>query len=172
MQLILNPYHFSYVNCSKLFFMKKICLLIAIITFSLSSFSQTCEERENKMLTTIGGLSATMLYNTYGVIGAVGDGFIKDVYSSETLSDLILAQIAVADNLIKMLEDNLNEKVFVKKDDQDFINATIGILKGLKIQAQYLIDFSKTNSGNKKEAYTKQRQTNWSAISKLMGIDD
>ena len=48
--------------------MKKIILICTLAILSLNSFSQTCEEREEKLLTTIGGVSATMLYNTYVLI--------------------------------------------------------------------------------------------------------
>jgi hypothetical protein len=142
------------------------------VTTSTGSFSQTCEERENKLLEVVGGFSAGMLYNTYGLIGSISDGFVQDVYDPLTISDLMDAQKKVADNLVKMLED-LNSGEFLKdKKEQDYLSSVINILKGLKKQAQLLEDYADNKSRQKQEAYEAQRKQNWSSISKLMGIPE
>jgi hypothetical protein len=152
--------------------MKKIIVDFILVTLSLNSFSQTCEERESKILSLVGGFSAGMLYNTYGVIGAIADGFTKDAYTQESVNSLMSAQKSMADNFIKMLEENVKQNVFIKESDKNFIVATIEIIKGLKKQAQLLIDISETNSGKKKDAYEDQRKKNWAELSKLMGIEE
>jgi hypothetical protein len=152
--------------------MKKIIVAFILVTLSLNSFSQTCEERESKILSLVGGFSAGMLYNTYGVIGAIADGFTKDAYTQESVNSLMSAQKSMADNFIKMLEENVKQNVFIKESDKNFIVATIEIIKGLKKQAQLLIDISETNSGKKKDAYEDQRKKNWAELSKLMGIEE
>lgn len=152
--------------------MKKLFISVVFVALSFSSFSQNCEERETKLLETFGGFSAAMLYNTYGLIGSISDGFTHDAYDAVTVSDLLIAQKKVADNLVKMLED-LNSGGFIKDEkDKDFAVAMIDILKGLKKQAQFLEEYSDRKNRQKQEAYENQRKQNWSDISKLMGIEE
>jgi len=152
--------------------MKKHIIVLFLLTASISSFSQTCEERENKLLEGFGGFSAGMLYNTYGLIGSFSDGFAHEAYDPLTVSNLMDAQKKVADNLVKMLEDLLKGGYFKDIKDQDFAGSLITILKGLKNQAQLLEDYSDNKSRQKQDAYEDQRKQNWSAISKLMGIEE
>ena len=152
--------------------MKKIILVCCLIILSLKSFSQTCEERESNLLSAIGSFSAGFLYNTYGLIGSISDAFMKDAYNAETVSSLLNAQVTLADNFTKMLDDLMKEKAIVKKSDTEYINSTTAIIKGLKKQALLLADIAQTNSSKKRNLYEEQRKMNWAAISKLMGIDE
>jgi hypothetical protein len=152
--------------------MRKHILLFSLFTLSMTSFSQTSDERENKLLETLGGFSAAMLYNTYGLIGSISDGYAHDAYDALTISNLMDAQRKVADNLVKVLEDLKNTGYLKDKKDQDFAGSVINILKGLKKQAQLLEDYADNKTRQKQEAYEDQRKQNWSAISKLMGIEE
>jgi GH15 family glucan-1,4-alpha-glucosidase len=152
--------------------MKRIFITIFLLTVSLFSFSQTCEERENKLLEGFVGFSAGMLYNTYGLIGSISDGYTHDAYDAVMVSDLMDAQKKVADNLVKVLEELKNGGFLKDKKDQDFTSSVINILKGLKKQAQLLEDYADNKSKQKQDAYEDQRKQNWSAISKLMGIEE
>jgi thiamine kinase-like enzyme len=150
--------------------MKRYIIALFLLTASISSFSQTFEERENKLLEAFGGFSAGMLYNTYGVIGSISDGYTHDAYDALTVSDLMDAQKKVADNLVKVLEELKNGGFLKETKDQDFVISVINILKGLKKQAQFLDEYVNNKSRQKMEEYAEQRKQNWSAISKLMGI--
>lgn len=152
--------------------MKKIIIILSLLFFSFNSFSQSCEQREEKMLSLVGGFSAGLLYNTYGVIGAVADGFLKDAFESATVSDLMNAQKSMIDNIIKLIDGNLKGNTFIRENDKTYIQSLIDVLKGLRLQALLLIDIAETNSGKKKDEYEQQRQKNWSAISNLMGITE
>jgi hypothetical protein len=152
--------------------MKRHIIILFLLIISISSFSQNSEEREPKLLETLGGFSAAMLYNTYGLIGSISDGFTHDAYDAATVTDLMDAQKKVADNLVKMLEDLKNGGFLKDKKDQDFAVSVINILKGLKKQAQQLEDYTNNKSKQKQDAYEEQRKQNWSAISKLMGIEE
>jgi hypothetical protein len=151
--------------------MKKYLFALFILT-TTNSFSQNCEERETKLLETLGGFSAGMLYNTYGLIGSLSDGFTHDAYDAVTISDLLEAQKKLADNMVKMLEDLKNGGFLKDKKDQDFAVSVITILKGLKKQAQLLEDYADNKNRQKQDAYEAQRKQNWSSISKLMGIEE
>jgi hypothetical protein len=65
-----------------------------------------------------------------------------------------------------------NEGYLKDVKDQEYAVSIITILKGLKKQAQLLEDYTDNKSRQKQEAYDAQRKQNWSAISKLMGIDE
>src|SRR5258705_13041564 len=152
--------------------MRKHIIILFLLIASISSFSQTCEERESKLLEAVGGFSAGMLYNTYGLIGSISDGYAHDAYDALTVSDLMEAQKKVADNFVKVVEELKNGGYLKDIKDQDFAASIINILKGLKKQAQLLVDYADNKSRQRQEAYDAQRKQNWSAISKLMGIDE
>ena len=150
--------------------MKNHIISFLFLLATVNSFSQSCEEREHKLLEAFGGFSAGMLYNTYGFIGGISDGYVHDAYDALTISELMDAQKKLTDNLVKILEALKNGGFLKDKEDQDFTNSMINILKGLKKQAQLLEDYANNKSRQKQEAYEAQRKENWSAISKLMGI--
>jgi len=152
--------------------MRKYLLIIVTLFAFNSSFSQTCEEREDKLLSAVGGFSAGLLYNTYAVIGSVGDAFGKDAYTAETVADLMNAQKNMADNLIKLIDGLMKDNLLKDENDKNYITATKDIIAGLKKQAEILADYAKTNSSQQQKAYEQQRQKNWKDISKLMGIEE
>jgi len=156
----------------QIYIMRKYIIALLLLTTSISSFSQTCEERESKLLESVGGFSAGFLYNTYGLIGAISDGFTHDAYDALTINDLMDAQKKLADNIVKVLEELKSGGFLKDTKDQEFAGSVINILKGLKKQAQLLEDYVDNKSKQKQDAYEDQRKKNWSAISKLMGIDE
>ena len=80
------------------------------------------------------------------------------------------SQKGMFDFLIKTFEDNLKEKVFSKEDDKNFIESIAESIKGLKNQSVLLLKITEDNSASNTEAYTKQKEKNWTAISSLLGI--
>ena len=152
--------------------MKKYLLILAALFVFSNSYSQTCEEREDKLLSAVGGFSAGLLYNTYGLIGSVADAFGKDAYTAETVTDLMNAQKNMADNIIKMLDGLINDKALKDENDKNYVIATKDIIAGLKKQAEILVNYAKTNNNQQQKAYEQQRQKNWKDISKLMGIEE
>ena len=152
--------------------MRKQIIVLFVLMASINSFSQTCDERESKLLEGVAGFSAGILYNTYGLIGSISDGYTHEAYDAVTISELMDAQKKLADNLVKVLEELKNGGYLKDKKDQDFAGSVINILKGLKKQAQLLEDYADNKSRQKQEAYEDQRKHNWSAISKLMGIEE
>ena len=152
--------------------MKKLFITFCLFTVSLGGFCQTCEEREVKLLEAVGGFSAGMLYNTYGFIGSISDGYAHDAYDALTIHDLMEAQKRVADNFVKVVEELKNGGYLKDTKDQEYAVSLINILKGLKKQAQLLEDYTDNKSRQKQDAYEAQRKQNWSAISKLMGIEE
>jgi hypothetical protein len=151
--------------------MKKFLLCLFLFVASISSFGQTCEERESKLLEGLGSFSAALLYNTYGIIGAIGDGFAANAYGKDQFDELLDGQKKLADNLVTVLEA-LNKNALKDAADKNYAVEAIGILKGLKRQAQLLQDYTQTKSKLKQDDYDAQRKKNWKDISKLMGIEE
>jgi hypothetical protein len=152
--------------------MKKFILVFGILALSYSSQAQTCEEREGRLLEVMGTLSAGFLYNTYALLGAIADGHAHDAFSNESATDILNAQIQLAENITGMLEKTIREKAFKEKKDEDYITSCITIIKGLKSQADYLVGLVKNNSQKNTNAYEDQRKKNWKDLSKLMGIPE
>lgn len=152
--------------------MKKFILSILLIFVYLHSFSQTCEERESKLLSLMGSFSAGFLYNTYGLIGSIADGYEQGAYNATTVTDLLDAQKTVADNMTNSLEKMSTENVFLKQTDKEYVVAIINIIKGLKIQSQFLLAIVKSKTQKNSIAYEEQRNKNWKDLSKLMGIKE
>ena len=152
--------------------MKAFLVAFCMLAISSSGFGQTCEQRETQLTQAIAGLSAGLLYNTYGVIGSIADAFVKDAYEKETLDDLMNAQKKLADNLVKMMQGLIKDSILNTETDRNFLISAISILNGLKKQAQLLQEFAQTKNYGKQESYDDQRKKNWSALSKLMGIKE
>lgn len=152
--------------------MKKLLIGFCLLVASFNGFTQTCEEREGKLLEAVGSFSAGLLYNTYGVIGSIADGYARDVYNLQTVNDLLDAQKRLTDNLVKVLDDLKSGNFLKDKPDQDYAVSAVDILKGLKKQAQWFQDYAKTSNKQKQADYEEQRKKNWKDISKLMGIDE
>lgn len=152
--------------------MKKLILPILLFFVCFNSFSQTCEERENKLLNLMGSFSAGFLYNTYGLIGSIADGFELGAYNATTVTDLLDAQKTVADNMINAVEKISAENVFFKQTDKEYVVALINSIKGLKIQSQLLLVIVKNKTQKNSTAYEEQRTKNWKDLSKLMGIKE
>ncbi len=152
--------------------MKKIIFPFLLFFACFNSYSQTCEERESKLLSLMGSFSAGFLYNTYGLIGCIADGFEQGAYTATTVTDLLDAQKKVADNMTNSLEKMSSENVFLKQTDKEYVVALINIIKGLKIQSQLLLGIVKNKTQKNSIAYEEQRNKNWKDLSKLMGIKE
>jgi hypothetical protein len=153
--------------------MKKIILGIAFVSVSCMLTAQkTCEQREDKLLLVMETFSAGFLYNTYGVIGSISDGFINKSYSAETVTNLLQSQSTLAENIIKIIDDLQNGNFLKEKKHQDYCESVKTILNGLKIQSNLMIDYAKRKTSAKQVAIEEARKKNWSDINKLMGIDE
>jgi hypothetical protein len=171
----LAPFVISAVFCCQKPTMPVKKLIVSLSILFLSSFAMgqtTCEQREAKLLEGFGSFSAGLLYNTYGVIGSISDGYMHDAYNAESATNLLDAQKRLMDNLVKVLEDLKAGSYLSDQTDIDYATSAAEILKGLKTQAQLMTDYIKTNSASKQSDYSKQREKNWKQIAKLMGIEE
>ncbi len=152
--------------------MKKFLVALCILATTSTGFAQNCEEREDKLLVLMGSLSAGFLYNTYGLIGSIADGYGHDAYNASTVTDLLTAQKKLADNMIALLEQKVNENIFKAESDKNYITTSVTIIKGLKTQIDQFLKLVKNKNQNNLDAYDEQRTKNWKDLSKLMGIEE
>lgn len=120
----------------------------------------------------MGSLSAGFLYNTYGLIGSIADGFSHDAYDENTTTDLLNAQKKLADNMVSLFEKIIGENALKDQKDKDYLTAFISIIKGFKTQVDLLLKVVKNNSKNNLDNYETQRTKSWKDISQLMGIKE
>jgi hypothetical protein len=152
--------------------MKKTILCCALLTISVLSFSQTCEEREGKLLEVTGALSAGFVYNTYLAIGGTADNFVSKQYDSSFCKTLLVEQLALVSSIQKTFKETSDKNLVKDEADKLFFADMDKVLNGLKKQAQYFIDYVAIKSTDKMELYDNQRKANWAGISKLLGLDD
>lgn len=154
--------------------MKKITVLLAtIFVLSSSVFAQvTDEQKETKKLEVMGGLCAGYMYNTYITVGAVADAFVSEQYDKDRTIALMQEQVGMIGSIVKMMQSMLDMKALKSQSDIDYTKEVIVVLKGLSQQAQYVIDIVEKKTTDANSKYDKQRLSNWSKISKLLGIDD
>jgi hypothetical protein len=152
--------------------MKKIICTFSILLISITSFSQTCEERESKLLEAMGSFSAAAMYNSYGVVGSIADGFGGEVYKAEMVNSLLNAQIALCNNLVKVMDSLKTANILTTQSDKNYATDAIEIFNGLKNQANLFLDYIKDKSQQKMDDYSNQRDKNWKDLCKLMGIKE
>jgi ABC-type microcin C transport system permease subunit YejB len=152
--------------------MKKIIVAALLISLSANVYSQNCEEREAKMLGIMGTFSAGFLYNTYGLIGSISDGYEHNAYDEQMVSNLLDAQKKLADNMTGQLEKIIAANAFKDAVDKNYMLSAVAIIKGLKTQAELLIDLTRNKSQKNINAYDNQRKKNWKDLAKLMGIPE
>ncbi len=151
--------------------MRKILPVLLLCLVSFSVFSQTCEEREKKLLGGLGSFSAAMVYNTYLAIGSISDNYVNKGYDEAKVNALLEEQKNLLDRLVKVLEDLKKDKT-LDADDSAYTDNLASILKGLKKQSQQALDYVKDKKDTTAIAYDITRKKNWKEISLLLGLGD
>jgi hypothetical protein len=152
--------------------MKKTIAALCLFIICQTAIGQTCEEREQKLLSALGGVSAGFMYDSYTAIGAICDGYVHEGYSAEQANTLLDVQKRLTDNIHKMLKGLVDGNMLKAQNDKDYIVSFLGVLTGLKQQSQYFQDYLKDKSDPNKIKYDNQRKENWKTIARLMGLPD
>lgn len=152
--------------------MRNILVAGLMLLATVTSYSQPAGEADKKLLQAFNAFSAATLYNTYGLIGSIGDGFGADVYDAETARNLLNAQKDLMDNLVKLSDELSASGVMKDSASQGYLRSATAIMKDLKEQARLLAEYTKDKKRKILDAYEKQRNENWKAISRLMGVPE
>ena len=129
--------------------MKKIFAFTSLLILCTNSFSQTCEQKKEKLFGVTEAFSAGFLYNTYGLIGSIADGHTADAYDPQTTVDLLEAQKRMCDNMIKIVDELQAGNTLDDKNDSAYISGVVTTVKGLKKQAELLLSYVKTKAKQK-----------------------
>jgi hypothetical protein len=151
---------------------KLITAFVLLLSMHFEGYAQNCEQREKQLLSAVGGFSAGYLYNTYGMIGSVSDGFGNNVYSIETVNDLMEQQKKVLDNMVKSMGALIEGGYIRDSSDISYIRSSVILMKGLKKQAELMQEYAKRKTQSKLNEYDEQRRKNWKDLSIMMGIDE
>ena len=147
-----------------------LALMIGICSFSQTSSTPSCETRETKLLGSYGILSGAMTYNTYLTIGAITDCYVAKGYDDAKVKSLFDEQKTLLSNIIDDLDNLIKEKTLTDKDDIYYAQGMSNVLKGLKKQIDYFLDYTKDKTSARIATFESQRKKNWDNISKLLDI--
>jgi hypothetical protein len=155
-----------------------LCSMKILLTFCsfflfVTSYSQPdCNKREEKIIGAANNFSAALLYNTYGMIGSISDGYEHDAYTETAVNDLLEAQKKLMDNLSAMIVEMKTGGYFKSPKDEKYIGSVADILLGLKKQATLMQEYIHNKNNKRQTAFEEQRKKNWKEISELMGIKE
>lgn len=152
--------------------MRKMLICGLLMLSALVTIAQPADGSDKKMMQALSAFSAATLYNTYGLIGSIGDGFGSDVYDAETARNLLNAQKDLMDNLVKLTEDLTLSGTVKDSASLVYLRTATGIMKDLKEQARLMTEYTKDKKRKILDAYEKQRNENWKSISRLMGVPE
>lgn len=150
--------------------MKRLLPLFLMLSLSSVLFSQTAEQRETRLLESIGTLSSAYIYNAYIVIGSISDASVDGVYSDSLSTSVLQEQQGMLDVVIESLNKLVKEKALKDINDVTYVNTLTPLLKGLKAQAQSFIDFLKTKNTAHTTEFARLRKSNWKSICIMLNI--
>jgi hypothetical protein len=150
--------------------MKRLLPLFLMLSFNTVLFSQTAEQRETRLLESLGTLSSAFIYNAYVVIGSVSDATVDGVYTDSLATAVLQEQQGMLDVVIESLNMLVKEKALKDVNDVKYVNTLNPILKGLKAQAQSYMDFLKTKNTVHTTEFARLRKSNWKSICVILNI--
>lgn len=146
--------------------------LIALLLLTFSGFSTLHAQCDADVREAFGGVSSITVYNTYLTIGAIADAHVGDVYDANRVKELMSEQTAMLQSVIDMLSKcQVVKSDGLTADDVLYVNDLIACLKSLKAEAQGLSDYAITKSEDAQLVYNTNRDTAWSQIKGLLGIE-
>jgi hypothetical protein len=147
-----------------------IFLIAAFFSFSANLNAQ-CTGK-GKALETIGALSGMSCYDAYSAIGAVADGFEKDVYKGDYVKEIMTEEKTMLMNLDSSYIDLMNSGFITNQDDKDFIAQVRKTLGYLISEANALANYSDGKSASDADEFQSYRDKAWKEISSMLGFGD
>lgn len=153
-------------------FMKKLIIVSIVTMMAINVHSQETEKRENNLFELFNNFSTAYLFNTYALIGSIADGYDKNAYDENTVTDLLNAQKKLATDLVVLIENKLKGEVFTIERRKKYLESFIPILNEFNLQIDLFFKVLKNNSRKNVDAYVEQRKKSWKDISNLVGLKD
>ena len=145
--------------------------LILSLYLLIASKASTQECREKELIRSMNTFTAPTVFNTYGLIGSIMDGFNTDAYKEEEAINLLKAQSTLLVSLSANLDSLVKRKILTNESDINYSNSISSVIMDLKRQSDLAIEYFSSRSGKKRDAFIDQREKNWKSISKLMDIN-
>jgi hypothetical protein len=117
----------------------------------------------------LGGLTGVALYNTYGFIGAVGDGYEEKMYEGTYAKELMDEQIVIIGSLREQMSELLNSGFLSDESDKAYVSDVLETLDYLEMEAEGLklyVDEGSTDD------FQENREKAWANISVLLGLEE
>jgi len=150
--------------------MKKFILIFALL-ISCSSVSKA--QCDTEFREACGNASAMAVYNTYMLIGEVGDAYKRYAYNRDEVTAKMKTQTATLQTLINTFSkcrptagNGLN------KDDMQYIKELLRCLESLRLTAETLSNYVKDRNDASELAYNLSRLQAWTQISALLGLEE
>ncbi|MEW5723000.1 MAG: hypothetical protein AB1896_07835 [Thermodesulfobacteriota bacterium] len=145
----------------------RIFLLILLLAWVSPAGAPASDD--NVYIDTIGALSGSYIYMTYGYIGVVADAYSKDLYEAGQIKHMMEEKVTFINKLVQSLRQVQGTNL--AQTDREFIEAMIEILDLLKQEAESLAAFATSNDPAEVEHFDQVRQEAWSQIKKVFGVN-
>ena len=146
-------------------------LLFCLFLSGLGVNPVSAQKGKTDALETIGAAGGLLLYDSYVVVGALGDAFEKEVYDAGYIKELMTEQV----NSIEAQEaqfKKLSESGFLEETgDKDFIKEMITCFGLLKAYAKSLISYSSNVNTENADIFQADRKKAWDKVTELLGLD-
>jgi len=128
----------------------------------------TPKTANDRMLETLGGLSAAHLYQSYLNIGLVADAVEKDTYTAAHASQMLTTVSGLMDVVDKQLERLA--KMDLGADDKRDVQRIRAISSLMRVQIASLQAFWLTNDQQHAVRYHQTREKAWAGLSEVLGL--
>jgi|GEM_PF-3098912 hypothetical protein len=115
---------------------------------------------------TIGLLSAAYLFQTFTVIGAVGDGFAKKAYTEEKARGLLSVSLKLTISVADAFE--AMKKMKLPATDRKAVIELNEVAELLVVEAKALSAYIRSEDKSDFRKYNKARKNVWDRLSKLL----
>ena len=120
-------------------------------------------------LETLGGLSATNLYQSYLNIGLLADGVENKAITVEAATKTL----KIVTSCLSLVHCKLAklDKATLDPEDHDSLEQIKAVIELLRLQTQTLLAYWATGTTEQSEDYEKARKATWTGLSRILGID-
>jgi hypothetical protein len=124
--------------------------------------------KNDRMLETLGGLSATHLYQSYLNIGLVADAVENDTYTQAQASQMLFTVAGLMDVVDKQLERLT--KMELSGDDKQNVQRIRAISSLMRVQIASLQAYWLTGDEKHAKRYHDTREKAWAGLSEVLGL--
>jgi hypothetical protein len=148
----------------------RIAILLVIVLFVPYLAQAANAAGEDALLKTIGASLAGNLYFAYMTIGAMADGFEKEVYTADQMESLMQANDKLLSNITDVIKESMTKYKY-SKEDLTYIKGVIDAIKLLQSMSNSVEKYSQDKSTDTADEFAGFRKKAWAKISSLLGLE-